>query len=174
MGRAVRLLALAVMVAFVAGCGRESAGTRSRTGAERWLKRTEAAPGRADLVTQLRQDSQAAEIVFIEAFNNGPPEAEREALADTVDWHWAMMQLQIAEPGVCRLEQHRDRGHEVHLAVRRQERGVAELGSNYKAAALTGLAITQGQAGKHRLERVAANPNSPHRSVAIAALRERR
>jgi hypothetical protein len=45
---------------------------------------------------------------------------------------------------------------------------------SYEEAALTGLAITPGQAGKQLLDRVAADPNSPHRSVAIAALRERR
>jgi hypothetical protein len=65
-------------------------------------------PDQVDLVEQLRQDSQAAEATFIEAFNNGPPEAEREALADTVDWHWAMMQLKNRRARGIRPKQQRN------------------------------------------------------------------
>ena len=157
------------MVAFVGGCGREPAEPAA---AERWLSRT-AAPD-PDLIDQLRQDSRAAETVFIAAFTNGPPEAEREALADLVDWDWAMLQVQLAESEAYGLS---DSEIEDIKSISLSEDKSEELLNfdyNYKAAALAGLAITQGQAGRQLLERVAADPNSPHRSVAIAALRERR
>ena len=179
MGRTVTLLALTAMVAVGGGCGLEPAEPAaeeptSETAAERWLRRTEPAPDQADLVEQLRQDSLAAETVFIEAFNNGPPEAELEALADSVEWHWARLQVQIAEPEVYGLSNSEiEAMKSISLSEEKSEQ-LLNFVYSYKEAALTGLAITQGQAGKQLLDRVAADPNSTHRSVAIAALGSRR
>ena len=164
----VKLVAVAAMLTFVVGCGRKSEPP-AKAAAERWLRQTEAGPDLADLIKQLRQDPQVAEAVFIEAFNNGPTEAERETLADTIDWHWAAMQVQLADPEAYGLS---DSEKEAMKSISLSEEKTEELLTfeyNYKAAALTGLALTQGQTGKQLLERVAADPNSPYRNVAIAA-----
>jgi hypothetical protein len=174
MGRTVTFLAVAAMVAVGVGCGREPAEAATETAAERWLRRTEAAPDQADLVAQLRQDPIAAETVFIHAFNNGPPEAEREAVVEAVEWHWAMLQVQIAEPEAYGLSNSEIEAMKSISLSENKSEALLDFDYSYKEAALTGLAITQGQAGRQLLDQVAADPNSTHRSVAIAALKPRR
>jgi hypothetical protein len=163
----LKLLAVAAMLAFVPNCDRKSEEPAAKAAAERWLRQTETGPDLADLIKQLRENPQVAEAVFIEAFNNGPTEAERETLADTIDWHWAMMQVQLADPEAYGLsDSEKDAMKSISLSEEKSEE-LLTFEYNYKAAALTGLAITHGQAGKQLLDRVAADRNSPYWNVAI-------
>jgi len=158
---------LAVGLTMAAGCGRRVNAIEL---AKDWLMRTCTVGERAGLDDEIRANAAVIELLFIDAFTKGPSDDERREVIQSVEHVWTLMQLQVAEPEVYNLSQAEiDAMKSISLSEEKTwELELFEY--NYRAAALAGLGITGGPAGKNLLASTAADSDSPFNSVATEAL----
>ena len=174
MAGVVRAVVLPILLALATGCGpstQEGPSTEQALLLERWLANAGTAADNAALVAEIRANREALEGRFIEAFRNGPGDARYEALDESVERVWSLAQVQLAEPEVYNLDDE-DIAEMKSLSLETERRQARQrLEYNFKAAALLGLAITQGSEAKAVLAQVTADETSPFRMLASNALR---
>jgi hypothetical protein len=156
-----------------AACLTTGCGTRIKDAdvAETWLVSSCTVTGRADLIKEVQRRGEALEVIFLAAFQAGPSGAKREALAQSVERQWSMLQVQIAEADEYGLSA--DEVAEMKAITLGSEKSAAleRLDFNYRAAALAGIGLTRGTAGQQLLSRIAGDSRSSFRTIAAAALK---
>jgi hypothetical protein len=177
----VRIRALIVLVLLpVAGCGQTTdeppladkpALAEKPPLLERWLATAASDVQQPELVEEVRMNRGVIESQFIEAFKRGPTPDNLNALDESVERQWQLMQEQLANPEVYGLDS--DDSQEIRSLSLQTEKQQARhrFIHNYKVAALRGLAVTQGADAKAFLAEVAANKSSLFWSLAANALK---
>lgn len=160
---------------LLSGCGGAAQRTPlptpdMRPVVERWLLRNCVVGEKGIPEAELKQAGGRAEPWLIEAFHQGPDAEKlrlnREAATQRYERLQAFLQRD-PDPGL-------DKDDAVRLQAVTREQYVRQAEDNfalaYKAAALTGLGVVGGEAGKRLLDSVAADPKSPLHATAQIAL----
>jgi hypothetical protein len=159
------------LIALTSGCRTAPEQASDAQLASLWLSATERGPGQQELVRQISERRTALEPIFIQAFNEGPSGEDMARLLEAVEYHWASLQVQLAEPEIYGLTAEEIAEMKSISLAEEKEQALGLLTYNYRAAALSGLGITSGAAARDLLTRTAAEPNSPFRLTAAAALK---
>jgi hypothetical protein len=175
MARILRTLALTIALTLAAGCTRHQESpppSRSTPAAlfDRWLASTSSDVVDKEIVTEILNNRDAMERQFIEAFRNGPSAARRDAVEESVQRVWSLVQVQLAEPDVYGLDE-QEIAEMKSLSLATQKRNALHrFEHSFKAAALRGLGITQGAEAKATLTQIAGDRSSPFRAIAADVL----
>jgi hypothetical protein len=166
MARTLRTFVSIVVLALAVSCARPPDRAPLL---DRWVTSAGADTEQPELVAEVLANREAMERQFIEAFRNGPGDARREVLEESVARVWSLAQVQLAEPDVYGLDDG-DIAEMKSLSLDTEKRRAWErLEHNFKAAALLGLGITQGSEAKAVVAKVAADKSSPFWMLATNA-----
>ena len=138
---------------------------------DRWLAHAGADIENVALVTELKANRDLIEPQLIQAFRNGPTDADREALEESVEHVLSLVQQQLAEPMVYGLDEGDIAEMKALNLETEKRRALERFEYNFKAGALLGLGVTQGSEGKILLEQLASDSSSPFYLLAADALR---
>src|SRR4030095_7535729 len=99
----LRAIALTIALMVVASCTRhpEFPSRTTLTPAalfDRWLASTSSDVVDKEIETKILNNRDARERQFIEAFRNGPSAARRDAVEESVQRVWSLVQVQLSEP----------------------------------------------------------------------------
>lgn len=139
--------------------------------AAHWLARDCTVTDQAALETEIRDAGEALEPLFLQAFANGPPQREMDALLASIDRIYSRRQQRVRagkayqEPGMA---------NSLSLPDERQQ-AKNNFDHGYRAAALNALRIIGRSKGVELLRRLAAQDSaSPFQYLARLALQRQR
>ena len=167
MDRKLKTFALSIALAMAVGCSQPS---QKVTLFDQWLANARGHSVDTKLVEEIRENREALEPQFIEAFNNGPDAARLEEVETSVEQEWSLAQVQLAEPDVYGLDKE-DIAEMQSLSLATEKRRALERSEhNFKVTALRGLGITRGREAQAMLAQIAADQSSPFRAIAAEVL----
>lgn len=105
---------------------------------------------------------------FIAAFESGPPQQEKDAAADYARGQLQQTQKRLREGDSLGLSPRQAARVQALNPAESAARAVAEFVLSYRFAALAGLAVVRTPEALARLQREAADPQSPFQNMAAA------